>query len=167
MTQARRINKRTVAGRCTRGLMLMEVVVSMVVLSIGIVAVSRSFSVALHARGLAQDYTDARFLASNTLATLIADTRIGNSGGGEGGFGPDWPRFSWQAKVSQSQFEYNRIVPTGGMKSVEDSLKIQPLFFGKVDVTIKWTRRGQEHSRTVSALVPPLGEIERRGLLVE
>lgn len=165
MKRARQIAKTCGTRRAVRGLMLMEVIVSMMVLSVGIVAVSRSFSVALRARGLAQDYTDARFLASDKLAEAIAVARSGGNGSGQGEFGRDWPGFSWQATVSQSSFAYNMIIPATGSGTGENVLRIEASSFGQIVVTVKWTRRGEELSSTVAALIPPLGEIERKGVL--
>jgi hypothetical protein len=154
--------------RILRGIVLMEVVVSMMVLAVGIVAVSRSFSVALLARGLAQDYTDARFLASQKLSTAVASANLLAAGTTQGGFGEEWDRFSWSQTAKQTSFQYNKVVTPGMIPSVEEmEARLAPALFGQVVVTVSWNRRGETFERSVAALVPPLGELERQGLLVE
>ncbi len=157
-------------AKCNRermsGLVLMEVVVSMMVLSVGILAASKSFSIALLARGLAQDYTDARFLASQKLSTTVAKADLLHPGSTQGRFPGEWKRFTWKQEVSQSEFKYNRIITMNSLNPLETmQLMAQPTFFGKVVVTVSWTRRGTEYKRTVATLVTPLGEQEIKGLI--
>ena len=71
---------------------------ALIVMSVGIVAVAGSFSIAARAEGRARHMAIAGLLADGKVAELEAeaDQRVGAS---EGGFGSDFPGFHWRARV--------------------------------------------------------------------
>ncbi len=109
-----------------RGYVLFEVVVSMMVLTVGILSISRSFSVAMLARGLAQDYTDSRYLAAERIWQAVAQVEADTlkPGTTRGTFPDPWQRFSWEQKVEETGLPYEVSVkiievaePQGGRRS--------------------------------------------------
>jgi len=80
------------------GFTLVEALVALIVMSVGIVAVAASFSMAARAEGRARQIAVAGLLADQELAELKIEAaqRIGAS---EGDFGPDFPGFRWRARV--------------------------------------------------------------------
>jgi len=125
-----------------RGYILAEVVVSMMVLTVGIVSVSRSFSVATIARGLAQDYTDSRYLAAEQMWKTVAEADAGTLkfGSKRGTFPAPWQKFSWELNVEETTIPY-------------DNQRTK--YFARAVLTIKWTRRNAEYERWVATLVAP------------
>ncbi len=101
--------RRRVYEAWPQGYILLEVVVSMMMLTIGILAMLRSFSVATLARGLAQDYTDARYLAGERIWFAVAQSRAGmlETGSSGGGFADEqFSRFSWKQVVETTELPY-------------------------------------------------------------
>jgi hypothetical protein len=134
-----------------RGYILAEVIVSMVVLTVGIVSVSRSFSVALIARGLAQDYTDSRYLAAGQMWKTVADAEAGKLklGSKRDKFPAPWQKFSWELTVEETTIPYKVLTGVAGNEQAAT-------FFARAVLTIKWTRRNVEYERWVATIVPPV-----------
>jgi len=103
---ARTLNHADLRPVSARGLALLEVIVAMMVLTVGIVSVSKSFSVAVLARGLAQDYTDSRCLAARLIWESVAQAKSLQVGTTRGRFGDEWRRFSWEREVSRTSLPY-------------------------------------------------------------
>ncbi len=83
----------------TRGYVLVEVVVSLVVFSIGMLSVMRTFSVAIHARALAHDYTIATFLCQK----LLDESRVVGGSRGARNRGTFDTKFRWVRETSIAQ----------------------------------------------------------------
>ena len=67
------------------GLTLLEVMITVLILSIGLVGMLRVFSTALQAQSRVDDYRDAMMLADSKMSELITQRYI-NSGSSEGVF---------------------------------------------------------------------------------
>jgi len=83
----------------TRGYVLVEVMVSLVVFSIGMLSVMRTFSVAIHARALAHDYTIATFLCQK----LLDESRVAEGSRRARNRGTFDTRFRWVREVTDRQ----------------------------------------------------------------
>ena len=150
-------HERAVNRSPLRGYILAEVIVSMMVLTVGIVSVSRSFSVALLARGLAQDYTDSRYLAAEQIWKAVADSEVGRLtlGSSRGNFPAPWEKFSWELNVEETTIPYKVLVGVGGSEQAEK-------FFFRAVLTVKWTRRNVEYERWVATLTPPVNALSEK-----
>lgn len=163
-------HKRCVNRSPQRGYVLVEVVVSMMVLTVGILSVSRSFSVATIARGLSQDYTDSRYLAAERMWKTIAMSEAGTLtlGSAQGKFPVPWQKFSWELKVEETTIPYEVSVKItrvdepqrgsrGRNRNPAPRVEEQPeKFFARAVITLKWKRRNVEYQRWVATLVPPI-----------
>jgi len=170
MTEPRTyINRRRT--RSIYGYVLVEVVVSMMVLTIGVLSVSRSFSVAMLARGLAQDYTDSRYLAGLRLWRAVALAAEGklSLGHSQGRFGGEWPRFSWSQQVEQTSLPYYRpsIANENSENRPDQEERGQQAFFSRVVITVKWERRGEEFEKSVATLVRPIADMQEEQSALE
>jgi len=123
------------------GYVLVEVVVSMVVFSIGAVSVMRTFSVAAQARALAQDYTVAGFLGQKMMTESQAEPSL-KEGIEEGDFGEEYPKFNW--------------IRTVELVKVQPPVWRKPITFKRIVVTIPWQRKGAEYSVSFETLVPAM-----------
>jgi type II secretory pathway pseudopilin PulG len=152
--------------RAAHGYVLIEVVVSMVVFSIGIVSVMRTFSVGAHARGIAQDYTVAAFLCQKVMNESRAEPSP-QQGVEEGDFGKEFPRFRWTRTVELIKVQPG--VPPGEQEklaldqswetpSQRDPQKTRqkPITFLRILVTVLWQRKGVEYTVELETLVPVL-----------
>lgn len=155
--------KRGPRHRRVRGLVLFEVMVSLVVFSAGIIAVMRAVSVCLQTRGDIESYSMAMFLAQQAMSEL------------EGAMNPAELPVSGTFHEPYSQFKWRRSLTQTGMKSLftagpDDGLDFDievpgtepamppnvkmPVIY-KATVTVGWTRRGKYEEFTTATLVPP------------
>jgi hypothetical protein len=155
--------KRGPRHRRARGLVLFEVMVSLVVFSAGIIAVMRAVSVCLQTRGDIESYSMAMFLAQQAMSEL------------EGAMNPAELPVSGTFHEPYSQFNWKRSLTQTGMKSFftaspDDDLDLDievpgaepvmpqnvkmPVIY-KATVTVGWTRRGTYEEFTTATLVPP------------
>lgn len=105
-------------GSVRRGFVLLEVLVSLAVLSIALASAMRSFTVSLKAARLSQDMTVAAMLARGLVEQWeIVPPQLGKS---EGTFDADHPEFSYAVEYTQEALKYeekanskyvNRMVP--------------------------------------------------------
>lgn len=159
-TAARRARHRRV-----RGLVLFEVMVSLVVFSAGIIAVMRAVSVCLQTRGEIESYSMAMFLAQQAMSELEgamnpAELPV------SGTFREPYSQFTWKRSLTSTGME---LLSTGGPDDDFDSeldLDVpgaepgmppnakMPVIY-KATVTVGWTRRGTYEEFTTATLVPP------------
>ena len=96
----RRVSPRLYTKRS--GFTLLEVMIALVVLAVGLVGVfqlqSQSLSMAAHSRFL----TTAALLAQSKMAEIDAAASQ-DIASGSGDFGEDFPDFSWQIRVSDTE----------------------------------------------------------------
>jgi len=150
--------------RAVYGYVLVEVVVSMVVFSIGVVSVMRTFSVGAHARGIAQDYTVAGFLCQKVMNESRAERSL-EEGTEEGWFGEEFPRFRWVRTVEiikvqpgvppgeQEQFTDGELARRSPRRNLQRGRQ-KPITFERILVTVLWQRKGAEYTVTLETLVP-------------
>jgi type IV pilus assembly protein PilV len=123
----------------TRGFMLIEVLVSILIFSIGVLALVGLQAKMTHAQSASKIRTDATYLANELIGTMWSDLTHLGSYANCASYGPC---SDWQTKVSQS-------LPNGSgtVDSVDPST-------GAVSITIKWTVRSDgEHRYTTIAAV--------------
>jgi len=171
-TVATEINRRP--RTTTRGYVLVEVIVSLVVFSIGMVSVMRTFSVAIHARALAQDYTIATLLCQR----LLDESRVmvnpqGGRGREKGRFGT---RFEWvretavaRGPAEQQERQRRQQAPRRGAlrnerrrgslnrqrsRNSQRAIALRENTLLETTVEVSWMRKGAKHAVTVQAKIP-------------
>jgi len=153
-------------NRTAYGYILVEVVVSMVVFSIGVVSVMRTFSVGAHARGIAQDYTVAGFLCQKVMNESRAEPSL-EEGTEEGRFEEEFARFRWVRTVELIKVQPG--VPPGEQEAFTggesprrprrrdlQKARQKPITFERILVTVLWQRKGAEYTVTLETLIPVL-----------
>ena len=155
--------------RRTRGVVLFEVMVSLVVFSAGIIAVMRAVSVCLQTRGDIQGYTTAMFLAQQVMSEAEGAVNITELPVG-GTFPEPYSQFKWSRSISESGLQ---VLSMAGqdlfMPEPDDDFDAtmmpengkMPVLY-KATVTIHWTRRGQDEQLTTATLIPPREPRERQ-----
>jgi len=168
--------RRTQTGRL--GYVLVEVIVSLVVFSIGMVAVMRTFSVAANARGVAQDYTVGNFLCQKLMSESLAMPEL-PEGSTEGNFGEEYfiQRWSRTVKLIKVQMvavpEVQQAPKKRRLSSFRRKLKRRgiaagipgapaaqaqqggkEIVFRQITVTVSWTRRSAQYSVFAETRVP-------------
>ncbi|MDP9175032.1 MAG: type II secretion system GspH family protein [Planctomycetota bacterium] len=125
--------------RATRrsGFTLIEVLVTLLVLSIALPPIMQGIQLATRAASQAKRRDEAANLASSKISQLIADQTWQTNGASSGDFSPDWPNYRWQSSVT------NWAQDTSG------------LGLEQLDVTVSWTQNSREQSILVSTLVFP------------
>ncbi|MGQ9523389.1 MAG: type IV pilus modification PilV family protein [Armatimonadota bacterium] len=116
------------------GFTLLEMLVAMVLLTVGITGTMGALSGILQGARLADDYTTASLLAQSRLTELEqVDGLV--EGTAEGDFGEDYPGWRWEQEVIQAESE--------GLL--------------QVTVTVIWQRGAEERTYTVTTyrLQPP------------
>jgi general secretion pathway protein I len=122
---------RTRAAKARRGITLVEVLATLVLIGVVLPAVMHAVSMSLHAAAWARHQQEATMLAEHRLSEILA-TADPAAYSGMGDFGPEWPEYRWQAEYSVVEFG---------------------LF--ETSVTVTWAQRGQERSVVLSTLVFP------------
>jgi len=116
--------------RRAAGFTLLEIILSLVIISSALLVSIRSFSLAVRAKTSIVNYEKAMFLADKKIFDTTAQ---GVSGSREtGGFEPPFEMFSWR-------------ISSAAVSREEDT---------PVECSISWTERGLEKHITVSALIP-------------
>src|SRR6056297_448503 len=87
----------------SRGFTLIEIMVSMALLAIVLVAVFRLFSQTMGTEGAVRFYTKAPLLARQKMAETIAGMPA-EQYGGSGGF-EDYPEYGWEISVTRMRSE--------------------------------------------------------------
>jgi type II secretory pathway pseudopilin PulG len=159
--------------RVTGGYVLIEVVVSLVVFSIGAISVMKSFSAGTFSRGLSQDYTIAGFLCQKAM-TESRTADASQEGPQHGDFGDEYPRFHWtrtleivmvelppppkqQVRAQPSGLPWKRSPLSERLRGQPKKVKEQeqePIPFLKTTVVVSWTRRGAGYSVSAETMVP-------------
>lgn len=124
---------KTVEG-CRRfgGFTFIELLATVVLISIIMPVAMRSISLCTRLGGQSRREIEAASLAYTKL-TELTSSKDWKTGGNSGDFGSDWPGYRWTAAVS----------------NWTDSAVSQ------LDLTVVWQSQGQQHSLTLSTLVYP------------
>jgi len=91
--------------RATTGFTLLEVLVAMAILSITLVALSRSQSQSISVTGESRAMTTLSLLANSKMAEVESRESLVN-GNETGDFGKDFSNLAWQIKVADSGVPY-------------------------------------------------------------
>jgi type II secretion system protein I len=116
------------AGR--KGFMLLELIVSLAILSAGLLSVARSFIPSLRAGNSSRQYTLACTLAEEKLSELEQSADL-SEGEMQGGFEETYSEFSWKSEVKASSNEN----------------------LNHVMVTILWEEKGREKEVKLATLL--------------
>lgn len=142
------------------GWVLMETLVSMVVLSIAVLALNRGFAEAVLTRAIARDYTQARFFLEQVAGELEMKPVHEDGATGSGGFGKEHSRFSYTWSVTKQD------VPAPTLPAMTLPVQLQnainnfepPIeYLGKISVRVRWTRAGSEYSADLETAIAPGG----------
>ena len=90
-------------NRC-HGFTLVEVLITMVMVVVGMVLLSQAFSAGLRAVSVSDRATQAQFLAEQKIADLEI-LSFANLQSDSGDFGDDYPEYSWQTEISNTDIE--------------------------------------------------------------
>ena len=135
MTGARPLNPRRMTLRASgsrrRGLTLVEVLATIMLMAIVLPVAMHGISLCMAAASLARQKTEAAGLAESKLNEMIA-TGDWQFGGASGDFGQAWPEFHW-ASMS-------------GDWSADPTLK-------QVSVRVYWNARGEEREVVLTTLM--------------
>ena len=112
--------KKQVNKNGTSGLTLLEVLIAMTIMSITLVALSRSQSQSLSITGESRSMTTVLMLAQNKMAEIESKNPLDNMND-SGDFGNDYPDFSWKVKVSNSEIPHLKKVEV----FISDKRKLQ------------------------------------------
>jgi prepilin-type N-terminal cleavage/methylation domain-containing protein len=118
-------------ARRRRGVTLVEVLATIVMMGIVLPAAMEGVSVAMQASDTARQRTEASALAEAKLAELVA-TGDWQFGALSGDFGDAWPEYRWGAMAQDW--------------ATDSTLK-------EISVRVVWTRRGQERQVALTTLV--------------
>lgn len=135
------------------GWILIETLVAMTMLSVGVLAMNRAMQEALETRAMARDYTEARFLIEQVMSELEMQPQLVEGASKAGGFGKDYPRFSYAWTVSRFDFP-QPVLPPDVQQFLNGPVGLPEPYLGKIQVTVNWTRRDRPYSRTVETLIP-------------
>jgi len=152
------------------GYVLIEVMVSLVVFSVGILSVMRSFSVATRARGVAQDYTVAAFLCQKLMSESQSMADL-PEGAETGGFGDAYPKFNWTRTVTLIKIEpppppkqdqkprrgrvfQGHVLQDAAERRRAMSGPQKTLTLRGIVVTVSWSRRGAQYSVSAETRLP-------------
>ncbi len=126
---------RTAFSRPRRGVTLVEVLATMVLIGIVLPVVMQGVSLSMSAAARARHRTEAVQLATLKASEFLV-LRDVNSFSGSGDFGEDWPEYRWESQAASSDYGLYR-----------------------VDVRVIWMERGQERAVALSTLVYPHGTV--------
>jgi len=127
----------TVHRRISRGFTLIEVLVTLLFISIALPAIMGGITAATKIAASSKRRDEASGLAQSQLAQLLA-SGTWQTGNSSGDFGNDWPDYHWQSNVAAWASD------TSG-EGIE-----------QIDLKVTWNGvRGQEDSITLSSLAYP------------
>jgi type II secretion system protein I len=120
--------------RASTGFTLIEVLVTLLVLSIALPPIMEGVQLATKAASIAKRRDEAAGLADSKLMEIVAD-QTWQTGNSSGDFAPDWPNYHWQSSVNAW---------------ADDNTNMN---LEQLDVTVNWSQDNREQTITVSTLV--------------
>ena len=173
------MNPRRRSYRC--GYILFEAIVAMALLSAGLLAIHGALRQTVMVRGVARDYTMARFLLQSLMSEIQMQPVL-RAAEGSGRCDPPNERFSYEWRIERVQVPWPpvnekprdpeiRMDAMGNITMVDPpTFDLPEPFMGRISVTLHWVRGGREFSRTIETLaanhrmwVPDSEHGQRRG----
>jgi argininosuccinate synthase len=135
----------------------MEALVSMVVLSIAVMAINRGFAEAVLTRAIARDYTQARFFLEQVAGEVEMTPVLMDGATGEGNFGKDNSRFSYTWAVSKKDVAPPKIPSYLPPQMQRMAAEFEPPieYLGELSVRVSWTRAGGSYSAELNTIIAP------------
>jgi type II secretory pathway pseudopilin PulG len=108
--------------RPTRAFVLLEVLVSMAILTVSVTMVMHSFTISMRATRLTRDLTIATMLGQNLIEQWeIVPPPLGES---SGNFGEDHPDFSYEAEYAMEKIDYKDAGELRGDSQMADIARV-------------------------------------------
>jgi len=130
----------------------------MALLSVGIIGIQRAMQQAILTRGQARDYTEARFLLEEAMATVelqpILHSGKGPTGHSDDGGEDGRPRFEWKTEVTRIDLPEPEL-PADMPEDQRREFKLSARYLAKITATVTWTRRGEHYEETFETLWSP------------
>lgn len=138
------------------GYILVETIVSMGLLSVGMIAINGAVSQAIITRGQAQDYTIARFLMEQIDNEKEIEPSI-EAGSGQGVFPGEYSRFSYEWRISPVTFPMPQLPPDMHPELASDlnDTLAKLCRIGKLRIVIRWHRAGLDFEAVGETLLRP------------
>ena len=112
-----------------KGILLLEVIVSVAVLAVGLTTISRSFTNCMRVIETAKDYHTALILAEQVLWEI--ENKEPEEWDSRGDF-EDYPEFSWQ----------------------QNNVEVEDLSLKELDLDIYWKRRNRDYRFSIVTFMP-------------
>jgi general secretion pathway protein I len=116
-------------GRKHAGFSLVEMLVALVIFSVGVMATIEVLGLCLRSTGTSRDYTRAVFLAQELMERTLAEGVL-TTGEESDQFGPEFPGAAWTRKIEESE--------TAGLYELQ--------------VVVRWQDRGAERTFELTTL---------------
>ena len=145
---------RQVSRAGSRGWILVETLVALMVLSVGVLAVNQALQDALLTRAMARDFTQARFLLEQVVSDLELQPLLIEGAAKNGAFGEAFERFAYHYEVSRVELPAPELPPLA-IGTLAQPLQLPVSYLGKIRVTVTWTRAGRSFERAVETLIAP------------
>ncbi|MBI2431510.1 MAG: prepilin-type N-terminal cleavage/methylation domain-containing protein [Candidatus Hydrogenedentes bacterium] len=140
--------------RCHHGYILVETLVAMALLSVCMLVIYNSLRDAALMRGLAEDYTTARFLLEQVATEHELQPEV-VEGSGSGAFPVPDHRFSYSWQLTRVPVPMLDIPPQVTPEQQAQLDKGFKKFMGRLSVRIRWDRAGTAHEVTGETLLQP------------
>jgi hypothetical protein len=127
--------------------------VSLALLSVGLIAVNRAMREAILVRGLARDYTQVRLLLETMMAELEVQPMLVEESQ-SGSFEGEFSRFRWKWKVAKVDVPQPPMPPDLPPEVVKE-FQLSAPYLTKIGVTISWERSGRAYEQTAETLWIP------------
>ena len=140
-----------------QGWVLMEALVSMVVLSIAVLAINRGFAEAVLTRAIARDYTQARFFLEQIAGEVEMTPILIDGAEGEGKFGNENSRFSYTWSVAKKDVKPPKIPSYLPPRMQQLAKEFEPPieYLGELNVRVRWTRACGSYSAELNTMIAP------------
>lgn len=123
------------------GYILVETIVSLGLLSVGMIVIQSAIRQAILTRGQAEDYTRARFLLEQIVSEKLIQPELMESKG-QGEFKENLSRFSYEWEIGKAEIPRPVIPPTIPPEQRKQLEKEFKGWMGKLHVRISWSRAG-------------------------
>jgi hypothetical protein len=137
----------------TSGYILFEAVVSLAVLSVGVLAINTGMRDAIKLRGLAEDHTRVAFLMEQFMGEMEMQPVLPREST-RGVFPAPNDRFSYSWNVEAVELPVGEIRAGDLPVDTPTGWRLPAYEMGRLTLTVTWERQGEQYSQTVETLVP-------------